>query len=234
MKHEIIELIKSRKLYFRTLLLLFIMMLFSILFFGKTFAFVPLNTHHPFWLNVFFINYTFMGNGLFVICLSGVLIFRFNRIQEGRALLYGFILSGILIQLLNNLGDLLHPTLFIEQGQCLFPAGNNSVNDHSSIISGHTCIAFELATVLILVIKNTKWQLPLLAGVVLLAYSRIYLEQHLLKEIMIAVVSGTISGIAAVYLVYYFKGIGYYYKKFFGIYGNAAVSTSMIDHINHM
>ena len=36
-------------------------------FSGKEAAFISLNSYHPFFLNVFFINYTFMGDGIFAI-----------------------------------------------------------------------------------------------------------------------------------------------------------------------
>jgi membrane-associated phospholipid phosphatase len=200
-----------------------------VLFFGKTFASFSLNANHPFWLNVFFINYTFMGNGLFVIGLVFILLFFFNKNKLGMAVLYSFLLSGFLVQLLKNINNLLHPTIYFEAGQYLFLTGKNEIAYQNGFLSGHTAIAFALATVLILVIKNSKWQLPLLVAAILLGYSRIYLAQYYLPEIMVGAVVGTFSGIGSVYLAYHLNNYKYYLKKFFSI--NKAESITTERHI---
>ncbi|MEP7163514.1 MAG: phosphatase PAP2 family protein [Ferruginibacter sp.] len=223
MKYNIRALLSTRKLFFQTMLLLLLIAALSLLFFGKAFAFIPSSAYHPFWLNVFFINFTFMGNGLFILCLAGVLIFRFKKKQQGIAMLYGFLLSGMVVQLLKNISSISHPDIFFEQGQNLFPANDISLTIPGGIISGHTAIAFALATVLSLTIMGSKKQLLLLAVAVLLGYSRIYLAQHYLPEIILGAFVGTVSGIAAVYLAYYFRGYGNYFKKLFSIHKNDAI-----------
>ena len=224
MKHSIRTLISSRKLFFQTMLFLLMAAVLLLLFFGRSVAFISSDAYHPFWANVFFINYTFMGNGLFVICLASLFIFRFKRKQQGLAILYGFLLSGFVVQLLKNINSLSHPTVFFEQGQNFFLPNNILLTDHGSFISGHTATAFALATVLMMVVKDPKWQLPILIAALLLGYSRMYLAQHYLLEIMTGAVLGTVSGIAAVYIVYYFKGYGFYFKKFFNMHKSGAIS----------
>lgn len=224
MKQSFRQLIGSRKLFFQTLLLLLMTVFFLLLLFGKSVAFLSADAYHPFWANVFFINYTFMGNGLFVVCLSALFIFRFKRKQQGMAILYGLLMSGLVVQLLKNINSLSHPTVLFEEGQHLFLPNNILHTDQSNFISGHTAIAFALATVLMMVVKNSKWQLPILVVAFLLGYSRIYLAQNYLLEIMIGAMVGTFSGITAVYLVYYFKGFGYYYNKFFNMHKNDKIS----------
>lgn len=213
----------SRKLFFQAIFFLLLITVILLFFFGETFLTLSSNTYHPFWLNVFFINYTFMGNGLFVICLAFIFIFRYNRKNQGVTLLYGFLLSGFIVQLTKNIHSLSHPTIYIEQGQNLFNTYNNSLNWHSSFISGHTAMAFTLATVMMMVLKNSKWQLPLLIAALLLGYSRMYLSQNSLSAIIIAAMVGTVSGITAVYLAYNFKGVRYFLKKIFNIHNNGAI-----------
>ena len=224
MKKNFLNLLVSRKLFFRIIFSLLLITVLSLIFIGRTFITVPSNTYHPFWLNVFFINYTFMGNGLFVICIAALFIFRYKRKQQGITLLYGFLLSDFIVQLLKNIHSLAHPTIYLEQGQNLFFSYNNSLSAHNSFISGHTATAFTLATVMMLVLNNSKWQLPLLIAALLLGYSRMYLAQNDLSEIMIAGMVGTVSGIAAVYSTFYFKGVGYYLKKIFNLHNNGAIS----------
>jgi len=214
----------NNKLYFMGLLFLFSAGIISLLVFGKDFGSISIHAKHPFWINVFFINYTFMGNGLFAVCLASVFIFYFNRRKEGFALLYGFIISAIAIQLLKNIGNFTYPTLFIEQGQYLFSGEDASLTAPGIYVSGHTVIAFALATVFVSVAKKSYWQLPLLFAALLLAYSRMYLAQHFLSDVLIAVLAGTLSGIAAVYLAYKFKGLRYYLTGFFSSIKRRAVS----------
>ena len=220
MKHTVSTLINSRKLFFGNMLLLLLLSILSLTLFGRSIAFIPSNAYHPFWLNVFFINYTFIGNGLFVICMAAVIMIRFKKMREGTALLYGFIFSDIIIQVLKNINHISQPALFIEQGQYIFSPADISTG---SFISGHTTIAFAWITVLVLIIKNPVWQLPLLAAAILLGYSRIYLAQHFLMDIVIAAVTGTISGIAGVYLAYYSKGYQFHFKKLVSIHKNRMI-----------
>jgi membrane-associated phospholipid phosphatase len=165
-----------------------------------------------------------MGNGLFVVCLALALIFRFKRRKQGITMLFGFLFSAVLVQLLKNIDNISQPAILMEQGQNLFLTDGISVADQGSFISGHTTIAFALATILILQAKNSKLQLPLLFAALLLGYSRMYLGQHSLLDILIGAVVGTISGIAAVYFAYYFKGPGYYFKKFFNMNKNVTMT----------
>jgi len=214
MKPGISALLNNRKLFLLSILSLVFAGILSLLLPGKSTAFIPLYANHPFWLNVFFVNYTFMGDGVFAICLIAVFIFYLKRKQQGIALLVGFLLSEFIVQLLKNIDSFTGPTFFFEPGQYLFITDTISVADHSSLVSGHTATAFAIVTVLILVVKNSNWQLPLLATALLLGYSRIYLAQHHLPEIMIGAIVGTVSGITAVYVAYYFKWDGHYFKKF--------------------
>src|SRR5436853_4523437 len=77
---------------------------------------VPLTSPHPFWLNVFFINYTFIGDGSFAFITAAVILFYFKKKQEGFALLNAIILSAIAIQIIKNFSGFANPTLFFEQG----------------------------------------------------------------------------------------------------------------------
>ena len=199
MNSQIKVLIGNRKLYFQVLLFMVLVSMFSILVFGWSFGSIPLNAYHPLWLNVYFINYTFMGNGLFAISLAAVYRFRFKTKKEGMALLYAFLFSAAIVQLLKNLGNFSHPFFFIEQGQYLFV--RDRALDQAGFISGHTTTAFALATVLMLLSKRGFWQLPLLAAAVLLGYSRIYLAQHSLADVIISAVLGTVAGVIAVHFV---------------------------------
>jgi len=195
MKNNIIAMVKSRQLFFVCFLLLLLAAGISIPLFGNNYY-----PAHPFWLNVFFINYTFMGDGIFAIVIGLLCIFYFNRKNDGMSILASFLFTQLLIQLAKNLFAGTQPGIFFEAGQTFL---NKEIAGSSpALISGHTAMAFAIATVLILHSKKVLWQMALLAAAVLLGYSRIYLAQHSLSDVLIGSVLGTLSGLVAVYIVY--------------------------------
>jgi len=195
MKSNIIAMVKSRQLFFVGFLLLLLAGSISIPLFGNSY-----HPAHTFWLNVLFINYTFMGDGIFMIAIGLICFFYFDKKSEGISVLTSFLVTQILIQLIKNLFAGTQPGVFFEAGQTFL---NKEIAGSSPmLISGHTAMAFAIATVLILHSKKVLWQMALLAAAVLLGYSRIYLAQHSLSDVLIGSVLGTLSGLVAVYIVY--------------------------------
>jgi membrane-associated phospholipid phosphatase len=200
------------KMYFTGLLLVLFTAALMLVIDGKAASFVALNAYHPFLLNVFFINYTFMGDGIFALCLIA-LLFYFKKKKQGFAILYSFLISGIAVQVIKNLVNAPRPKLFFEAGQYLHFIDGVSLANNSSFPSGHTATAFGIATVLVLMLKNKTWQPHILIATVMVGYSRIYLAQHFLLDVMIGAVIGSASGIAAFYLATNSKGIKISIKK---------------------
>jgi len=196
-----ITLLRKNKTYFLGVFLLLSTGFLLLVLNGKASTFICLNTYHSFWLNVFFINYTFMGDGIFAIALILLYLFYFKKRKEGLALLYAFLVSGIIVQVIKNVIAAPRPRLFFEPGQYLFFVDDVSLANNSSFPSGHTATAFAIATVFILMMKNKKWQLPVLVAAAVVGYSRIYLAQHFLPDVLIGATIGTGSGIMAFKLV---------------------------------
>ncbi len=192
--------INHHKIYFGGLLvILFAAMMFLIIN-GQQAAFISLNSYHPYFLNVFFINYTFMGDGIFAICLIALMFFYFKRKQAGFTLLYAFLISGSVVQIIKNLVNLSGPKLYFEAGTYLNFTNDITLNEMSGLPSGHTATAFALCTVLILMLKNKNLQFLILMGALLAGYSRMYLAQHFLPDVIIGALLGTSAGILAFYL----------------------------------
>ncbi len=192
--------LNHNKIYFGGLLaIVFAAMLFLIIN-GKEAAFISLNSYHPFYLNVFFINYTFMGDGFFAVCLIALMFFYFKRKQAGFALLYAFLISGLAVQIIKNLVNLSGPKLYFEAGTYLNFTNDIIVSEMSGLPSGHTATAFALCTVLVLMLQNKNLQFLILTGAVVAGYSRMYLAQHFLPDVIIGALLGTPAGILAFYL----------------------------------
>jgi membrane-associated phospholipid phosphatase len=142
-----------------------------------------------------------MGDGIFALCLVAFMFFYFKKKKAGFALLYSLLIAGFAIQLTKNLAHLAGPKIYFEAGTNLNFTNGGSVTEIPGFPSGHTAIAFALATVLVLLFKRKNMQLPLLLGAVLLGYSRMYLAQHFLTDIITGALLGTISGVLSFYLV---------------------------------
>lgn len=186
---------RNNRTYFTGFLCCLTAGLLLLLFNGKAATFTSLNTYHPYWLNVLFINYTFMGDGIFALCLIALYLFYFKKRKEGMALLYAFLLSGIVVQVIKNLTSSPRPRLFFEPGRYLHFIDNVSLANNSSFPSGHTATAFAIATVLIIMMKNKKWQLPVVMAAALVGYSRIYLAQHFFADVLVGACIGTGSAV---------------------------------------
>ncbi len=203
MKKDIVSRIKNRKPFFISFLALLIAGFIYLGFSTDASLAFPVSGHFPFLVNVFLINVTFMGDTVFAVCLALIMFFFYKRKREGLAVFISFALTETAVQFHKNLGaSSAGCRLFFEDGQTRFFNNPDLAGLYAGSISGHTAIAFALATVMMLILKNTRWQFPLLAGAVLLGISRMYLAGHWLSDILIAAGTGTISGLLAYCLSY--------------------------------
>jgi membrane-associated phospholipid phosphatase len=193
--------LNHNKIYFGGLIIILITSIFFLVLNGKEAAFISLNSYHPFYLNVFFINFTFMGDGVFALCLVAAIIYYFKKRKLGFALLYSFLISGLAVQIIKNIVNSTGPKLYFEAGTYLNFINDVTLGGHAGFPSGHTASAFAIATVLALMMKNKKLQLLILMAAILVGYSRIYLAQHFLVDVIIGALLGTVSGILSFYLV---------------------------------
>lgn len=154
----------------------------------KEILFERLFIKHSFLLNVFFINWTFLGDGFFAFSLIAVLFFYCRRKKQGLHLLTAVLSVYTFIQLIKNIMAWPQVQLFFEPGRY-----NNLVNSPEvpNLPSGHTAIAFAIATIIVLTENNRKLQLPLLFAAILVAYSRIYLAPQLTEDVITGAVTGT-------------------------------------------
>ncbi len=199
--------LRSGKWYFSSLLMVLSLGVLLLLLNGKTTCFIAMNNYHVYWLDVFFINYTFIGDGLFAIMCIVVYYFHFKQKQQGVAMLISFIIIAIIVQVAKNLFSSPRPKLFFSPGQYTHFIEGVSIANHASFPSGHTACAFAIATVMVLMANNKITQLLLLTAAILAGYSRIYLGQHFLLDVIVGAVIGTASGITGFYIAINMKPI---------------------------
>jgi membrane-associated phospholipid phosphatase len=204
---NIISLVNSNRIYFTAFCVIIFLSCFLLVIPGNAAACITLDAFHPFWLNVFFINYTFMGNGFFALSLISVLFFYYGKKQQAYTLLSSVLISGFVIQVLKNLVNASLPKIYFEAGTYLQYTDGITLSTGSGSVSAHTATAFAIATVLALMIKNKKMQLLIVVAAALVGYSRMYLAGHFLTDVITGALTGTVSGSIAVILTPYHVGI---------------------------
>ena len=193
--------IKNNRLYFPGLLLFLLAGVAYLTIAGWSAGSLSLNDYHPFWLNVFFINYTFLGDGIFAIGLVCFYKFYLRRNKEAMTLFCALIISELLVQLVKNMVAYPHTVLFFEPGEYLF-LNSHTVNAYEGLFpSGHTAIVFTIITVMVMMHTSSRWQLILLLAGALEGFSRIYLAGNAAIDILTGTLMGTGAGIMATALV---------------------------------
>jgi membrane-associated phospholipid phosphatase len=186
--------------YFICYLLFFAIGLIFLLSVGKANSFVELNPYHRSALDTFFVYVTFLGDGRFaiVICLIYLVLRRWSRALQ---LIAAFLFSALVAQILKNVFSMPRPKQYFGAGYSYFIDGVTHVG-FASFPSGHSTSVFALATLLAIFDGNKKWNILYLLAAAAVGYSRIYLGQHFLGDVLVGSVIGvgTAVGIHWVFL----------------------------------
>src|SRR5580698_370768 len=154
----------------------FLFLIASIVFLAlhpKADGFILLNSYHSQPLDLFFMIYTNVGDGLYSIGLF-LLLLWFRKPLPGWEIVFAFLLAGLMVQILKNIFPMPRPQTLLEtSGYPYFIHGITHVGN-ASFPSGHTATAFGTVTILSIFAKNKKISLLYLLAAILVGYSRIY------------------------------------------------------------
>lgn len=176
---------------------------------GKINCFILLNQLHSPWMDILFIHLTFLGDGLFSIVAAALILIIWKRRWLSLNIIVAYVCSGILAQALKKLFMAPRPREIITGSLYRsFIEGITGVG-WDSFPSGHTTSVFALATIMALHVNRKRWGLFFLVIAVLVGYSRIYLGQHFLQDVIAGAVLGTAIGFI-VYALFNFR------KRVFG------------------
>jgi membrane-associated phospholipid phosphatase len=166
---------------------------------SKAGSFLFLNSYHSRPLDIFFITYTNLGDGIFSIVIVLILLAtrRFNIAWQ---VLAAYVISGLLSQLVKNLVFSPRPKEFFAGHHHIYLIQGITLTGTSSFPSGHTASIFALVTILALFTKSKKLSCLYLVAAILVAYSRIYLSQHFLIDVL----AGSFIGVSISIFVYSF------------------------------
>ncbi|MCH3969716.1 MAG: phosphatase PAP2 family protein [Prevotella sp.] len=141
---------------------------------------------------------TYMGNGLFVL-LVVVILAILKRRKIAWTILASFCLSGIVCVLLKRIFNEPRPVSCFSDPRAVLGVVGIHLNRSHGFPSGHTTSAFSVASVIVLSVRRKRW-IGLLCFFLacFVGYSRIYLGQHFVGDILVGSVLGGIGGYVCV------------------------------------
>ncbi len=161
-----------------------------------------MNRGHTSFQDFFFQTITWLGDGWFALVLS--VIFLFVRFRYFFMLILSFSISGLLAQFIKHLvfPGAMRPAEFMELMPGLQTVPGVDLFHSFSFPSGHTTTAFAILLLLGFILKNR----PLFFFTMILswcvAFSRVYLSQHFLIDVLAGSLLGTLS---ALFFYWYFQ-----------------------------
>lgn len=179
------------KVYLISFLLVFMGFTFFLAHYGKAKSFILLNPYHTKWVDLFFSKFTFLGDGLFVVILAVILFFTSKTQRLSILILISYIVSGLLAQLLKHSFNAPRPKVFFKPEEYQHFIDGVSIANRESFPSGHTTSAFALAFILAYSTNKKSFQIILLLLAIAAGYSRIYLGQHFLTDVLFGAFLGT-------------------------------------------
>lgn len=195
--------LKKNSFFFKSVLILLFSIAFCSVLYSKTESFIFLNQFHSSYLTKFFRVITFLGDGFFVISFSFLIVVFFRPyLKLGNTIILSYLFSGFVAQLFKNIITAPRPIVCFQQMKSNFyiDTFSNCYVGFSSFPSGHTATAFAIATVFGLYFNKKGIVLLSLILAALVGYSRIYLGNHFVSDILGGLLVGVFTGILAVYV----------------------------------
>ncbi len=151
-----------------------------------------INQHYNSFFDTFFKYITYLGD-LAVFAVFVILILLFVSYRKSVLFACATLLSGIFVQLLKNFifSNHLRPIKYFAGSYNLRMVEGVSVHTNYSFPSGHSTSAFSIFLVLAMFTNNKYIKFMCFVVASLTAFSRVYLSQHFLSDI----VAGSFIGV---------------------------------------
>jgi membrane-associated phospholipid phosphatase len=184
----------ANRIYLLTYFFFFLVGLYLLLDEGKAASFFSLNPYHSTGLDAFFVRFTLLGDGIFALSVF-IFLLILRRFSQAWQLLVAFLGSALFAQLLKSWFSMPRPKQFFAPGQYAYFIHGVTHIGFSSFPSGHSTTIFTLATMLALFERNKRWNVCYLLVAVAVGYSRIYLGQHFLGDVLMGSVLGILLSV---------------------------------------
>ncbi|THU39241.1 phosphatase PAP2 family protein [Niastella caeni] len=194
-----IRIYKADPVFWSVLLIMLTASGVSLAIFSAKDIFFKLNTIHTLYLDTFFQNYTLLGDGVVSIAIFLILLLA-ERTALAMQVITGYLFSGIMSQILKHAVHAPRPHAIISHLEYPYFIEGITNTGMTSFPSGHTTSVFALAALLALNTSDKRISLIYLITAIITGYSRIYLGQHFLAD----VVAGALIGVLSALLVYWY------------------------------
>lgn len=182
------------------LLILFTALIFKLIY-TKEEIFLFINAQHSALGDALFPYITYLGDGIFIIILTILLLWVSYRHALLSLLIYT--VSSQLVQLLKRgfFSSYPRPSKYFEGKADLHFVEGVQLHQMMSFPSGHSASIFALMTFFAIVSKNKMLSLLYLVIACVVAFSRIYLAQHFLEDTMVGSLIGVFSGFSITFIL---------------------------------
>jgi membrane-associated phospholipid phosphatase len=174
-------------------------LLVLICFFSKTTLFLGANPVHTPALDQVFTYLTCLGDGLMAALLAAGCFIAGKKMIAAK-LLTTFALSGLVAQLFKQLVGAPRPKAFFAPDRYQHFIDGVTHSGFNSFPSGHATTVFAVATLLSFHVRGRVPQTVLFFAAVLIAYSRVYLGQHFVEDVVAGMIIGIVSSFGVEYL----------------------------------
>ncbi len=161
-----------------------------------------INHYHSGFFDGFFRYVTFLGDGIFI--MAAALVMLFVSLRHFLFILSAYLTTGLFAQVLKRVffEHVVRPSKYFHDFSSLYLVDGVKLLGGRSFPSGHAASAFALFLCLALITKNHSIKLLCFFLACLVAFSRVYLSQHFLIDIVAGSVIGS-AGALAFYRVFY-------------------------------
>lgn len=199
------EMLRHNRWFYLPYLLILITCVYFLIRFNKADIHLFLNGYHTSYFDIFFRYLTNLGDG---ICLPFFLLLMiWYRFRDGLYLVIVFLLSGFVVQFLKRFifSDIARPAKFFGESAHIHFIHGVEQWCCNSFPSGHSATAFGFYLCFAIVSKRKWLKAVMLILACLVAYSRVYLSQHFLIDIVAGSFIGVIVATACYPWIYSLK-----------------------------
>lgn len=162
-----------------------------------------INSHHTAWADAFFRVFTHLADGWVPTAVALLLLL----VKDLRSFLMVGLscgVSAIAVQSLKRsaFADMDRPAMFREMLGGMDWVQGIEQHHHFSFPSGHSTAAFSMCLALAVVAGRRSWAVPFALLASLLAFSRVYLSQHFMQDILAGSALGTVTAVAVHHVLY--------------------------------
>lgn len=192
--------IKKSKWFLLPYSVLLFACIFILCVYSKPEIHIWLNRYNSAFFDRFFSIITYFGDGVVIIPICIILLFI--RVGYSFMAVSTFFISGIIVQVMKRLffSGMPRPSVYFHEIYELYLVKGVKILTSNSFPSGHSASIFALCLCLSMITKSKYLRIIFFLLACITGYSRIYLSQHFLSD----VVAGSFIGVFTVLIYYYF------------------------------